>query len=418
MRNGILYNVSGDDRRQLLFDSIASVRRHEPRLPVHVVTDVPLDVPFTWVRGRPGPGRWFYSTQSPRFSPFDLTLFLSSEMQLQRAIDPLESLLADDDLAMRHHPQVRTLGELAAHGRMMRALPPQEQAIMMDLAARNPDAPFFDTRILIFCKSNEALRLFDAWHEEWLKFEGSEQTALARALDRVAARVRLLPDDFGPGPPHPPRAGDKLVHFSQIADRPGELALTPQHKAFVAFRRAVQRGLCSPQQYVALGALIVKMRPVNFLVFGCGADSLLWGTLNIGGRTRFVESNPDYAKAAEDAGLEVVRFDYHSRRGHWAPTALHASPGFMNETAWDIIFVDGPAGFTPEQPGRELPILWAANNPNKPAVVVHDFDRVWERSCCGRYLGKPDFWLHGSDNRPQEMAFWLRGRAEIFEMLD
>jgi glucuronoxylan 4-O-methyltransferase len=64
-------------------------------------------------------------------------------------------------------------------------------------------------------------------------------------------------------------------------------------------------------------------------------------------------------------------------------------PAGLAETAWDTIFVDGPAGFDDDSPGRMKSICTAAalaRRHGRGEVIVHDCDREVERRCCDRFF--------------------------------
>jgi len=414
MSSGILYVPSGDDRYQLLFDSIATIARHEPELPVHAISDAPLDVAFNWVRRRPGLETGIYNTRIGEFSPFEQTLYLSQAMRFNSKIGSLESILGECDLAMAPDARFSTLRSLAEHATLTQTYPEEEVAMVRELAVRAPDAPYFSTSAIFFRKTETVKQLFDVWREEWLRFGGQIQPALARALNRNSVRIKMLPSDIayipGSNENSSTSSSAKIIHYSAL-DPHMVPPLAPPHRTFAAFNQAVRHGLCSGEQYETIGRIIVAMRPLKLLVFGCGADSSLWVALNKG-RTRFIESDPKYVKRARDEGLEVIEHTFPTFRGQPVLASLKTPPPFMREIAWDAVFIDAPPGFSPRQPGRELPICWTSQLNNKPLVIVHDYERLWERAWTDRYLGPADLCIRGSAQKPQELAIWLRDRIK------
>jgi hypothetical protein len=414
MTNGVLYVSSADDRRQLLFDSLVTIKRFEPEIPIYAISDVPLDVPFLWVHRRPGSAS-IYKSKMLELSPYDCSLYLSDEMRLTDSVGSIDSILGDCDLAMTRDPRHPTLGRLIANGDAMQMFSPEERAAMHKLGSDGPEVPYLSTNVIFLRKTPNARLLFAAWQEEWLRFEHQEQAALARALHRCTARVRILPEEFNYIPANVPATTadskpKKIVHFTSL-DLRSIPPLAPPHRTFSAFNQAVQHGLCTGDQYEMLGRLILNLRPISLLIFGCGADSEFWASLNTG-QTRFVESNQKYADIATNAGLDVVRHSFPTRRGQPASPEHKSLPLFMRDRTWDLVFIDGPPGYALDQPGRELPISWASQLQTQPIIVMHDFERSWERFCADRYIGAPDLWLAGTPHRPQEMAFWLRNRIK------
>ena len=184
---------------------------------------------------------------------------------------------------------------------------------------------------------------------------------------------------------------------------------------------------------------------VNFLIFGTGHDSKFWTRMNSGGRTVFLEDNPVWVKV--DQSLEVYEVKYFSAPmsryeelphcGAWlhrphaaalpSPSSERNSssssnamdgnvttrrmqppssrelrvgglpPGLLTNTTWDVILVDGPAGWGGDSPGRMAALSLVAElleqqqrkNPcRRVDVLVHDFERPCE-SAWSRALFEP-----------------------------
>ena len=61
----------------------------------------------------------------------------------------------------------------------------------------------------------------------------------------------------------------------------------------------------------------------------------------------------------------------------------------IGSTRWDIILIDGPAGYEPDKPGRSLPIYWAHKYSDPHThIFVDDYERPLEREYCDFFLGK------------------------------
>ncbi|KAF6159683.1 hypothetical protein GIB67_029941 [Kingdonia uniflora] len=168
----------------------------------------------------------------------------------------------------------------------------------------------------------------------------------------------------------------------------------------------------TPQQTIkeiSVTSNILQVKsPCNFLVFGLGHDSLMWSSLNHGGRTIFLDEDKSWIEkinqqfptlesyhvvydskvhraeelmkvGKEDEQCRVVDNARHSK----CPLALKSMPNEVYEIEWDLIMVDAPTGFYEEAPGRMSAIytagLIARNRENgETDVFVHDVDRFVE----------------------------------------
>ncbi|PIA40960.1 hypothetical protein AQUCO_02300023v1 [Aquilegia coerulea] len=153
--------------------------------------------------------------------------------------------------------------------------------------------------------------------------------------------------------------------------------------------------------------VLQKKSPCNFLVFGLGHDSLMWASLNHGGRTVFLEEDKSWIEQIRYRfpTLESYHVVYDSKvhqaddlmntgkakectvvsdpRYSKCQLALKTIPNEIYEIEWDLIMVDAPTGFHENAPGRMSAIYTAgmmARNREygETDVFVHDVDRVVE----------------------------------------
>jgi uncharacterized protein (TIGR01627 family) len=141
----------------------------------------------------------------------------------------------------------------------------------------------------------------------------------------------------------------------------------------------------------------IRERPgCALLVFGCGNDSPFWEKVNRGGTTAFLEDNPRWVSNARAAlaTATVHSVQYGTRLAEWprlldSPSELAMDlPVELDSRRWDVILVDGPAGYDDTQPGR-MKSIYAASRLVAAGgrVFVHDCDRPAERAFTSRYLG-------------------------------
>ncbi|KAF7802417.1 glucuronoxylan 4-O-methyltransferase 1-like [Senna tora] len=153
--------------------------------------------------------------------------------------------------------------------------------------------------------------------------------------------------------------------------------------------------------------VLEKKSPCNFLVFGLGHDSLMWSSLNHGGRTVFLEEDEAWIEQIKHRFpmLESYHVSYESKvneaeklmeigrgsecrrvrdpRHSMCPLALKGFPREVYETKWDLIMVDAPTGYHEDAPGRMTAIYTAgmmARNIDRGEidVFVHDVNREVE----------------------------------------
>jgi len=390
-QDGVLILSTGSQRRQWLWNAIASVRRHRPDLGIHVLSDVPVDVPSTWVCAKTGHASRYYKTQMHRLSPFPgITLFMDDDTVMHKPMPDFGAILGGADLAMAQEAQCRTIAHLCKesprNGWTLRV----EREATAEVCP--PDMPHYNSGVLLFSRSPAAMDALDAWHEEWLRFRHVDQPSLCRALHRSSAAINLLDSklfncrtDW-----HNRHQADPYVFHFRIKGHENwyhenHQPAAAKHAAYCAFSTAVNHGQWTREQYEAAGKLIYAAAPMRLLVWGCRHDSAFWQAINRGGRTLFVEHDRQWAERARRAGCDVITATLPTRRGIGATETPR--PAGLREF-WDAVVIDAPPGYSADSPGRELPIRWAAGS-GAGLIAVHDYDREWERACCDRYLGPP-----------------------------
>ncbi|KAF9603554.1 hypothetical protein IFM89_037053 [Coptis chinensis] len=134
----------------------------------------------------------------------------------------------------------------------------------------------------------------------------------------------------------------------------------------------------TPQQTLSeisvTSQVLQKKSPCNFLVFGLGHDSLMWASLNHGGRTVFLEEDKSWIEQIRYGfpTLESYHVVYDSKvhqadelmkigkgeecrvvtdpRSSKCQLALKTIPNEVYEIEWDLIMVDAPTGFHENAP--------------------------------------------------------------------
>ncbi|CAF2064106.1 unnamed protein product [Brassica oleracea] len=219
----------------------------------------------------------------------------------------------------------------------------------------------------------------------------SYQSAPAKTIQISSSSTRTKeqsPDSVSCGK-IPPSLADALIHYAASN-------VTPQQTL---------------SEISVTKKVLDKTSPCNFLVFGLGHDSLMWASLNHGGRTIFLDEDESWIRqiAEKFPSLESYHVRYETKlrdaaalmsaarnreecrlgasmdlRVSKCELALKGLPEVVYEMEWNLIMVDAPTGFHEEAPGRMSAIYTAgmiARSRGKgetTAVFVHDVDRTVE----------------------------------------
>ena len=131
------------------------------------------------------------------------------------------------------------------------------------------------------------------------------------------------------------------------------------------------------------------------MIFGLGNDSLFWRRLNKGGVTVFLEDDRDWHQKVirRSKDLTVFMVNYDTKITDWrmfleAPSLLHMPlPDPVEKERWDVILVDGPAGWNDQTPGRMKSIFLSSRlAADSGDVFVHDCNREVENAYCNVFL--------------------------------
>ncbi|CAN7118207.1 unnamed protein product [Brassica rapa subsp. narinosa] len=173
----------------------------------------------------------------------------------------------------------------------------------------------------------------------------------------------------------------------------------------------------------AVSAVINSKGPsCNLLVFGLSHESLLWRSVNLKGRTVFVDENSYAVSKFEQNNPGVEAYDvvystkvsqagkllgYYKTRPECRPVqnllfsdcklGINDLPNFVYEIEWDVILIDGPRGYAGDSPGRMAPIFTSAvlakskdsgkkKKKKTTDVFVHEFGRKLERVYSEEFL--------------------------------
>ena len=138
----------------------------------------------------------------------------------------------------------------------------------------------------------------------------------------------------------------------------------------------------------------------KLLVFGLGYDSELWHNSTIG-NTFFVENNIEYINLNKNIIPEanIIFYDFEGitvskSKNIINNNSLLSTDSFMipqkllDSAPYDIILIDGPAGYDNDKIGRLLPIYWSQKYLSKSGTIIYidDCKRPLESACINKYF--------------------------------
>ncbi len=197
-RRGVLYVASGDFSYLMhAACSILSLRDNGYDGPISILTDfkpaqlrglkkydvqcIPVEIPKNARR----PSRWI-KTQLASFSPYKQTLAIDADTVILRPIDGIRRFLSKGPVcaAMDRNQTLATVN----HGR--------HEEFLYTIRRHPTTVPHYNTGILLWRKSKKADKLFEEWHNEWLRFGDIDQLAFIRAVQNTGIKPAKLPLKF------------------------------------------------------------------------------------------------------------------------------------------------------------------------------------------------------------------------------
>lgn len=131
----------------------------------------------------------------------------------------------------------------------------------------------------------------------------------------------------------------------------------------------------------------------KMLVFGLGYDSKMW--FNGNKNTYFVEDNEEYIKLNENdiPSENIIFYNYNTTvkdSFKMSDKDIYSVPiptKIIELSPFDIILIDGPAGYNSEQPGRLLPCYFSNLVSRKGSIVyIDDSSRPLETYCINKFF--------------------------------
>uniref|UniRef100_A0A6C0EF72 Uncharacterized protein n=1 Tax=viral metagenome TaxID=1070528 RepID=A0A6C0EF72_9ZZZZ len=134
-------------------------------------------------------------------------------------------------------------------------------------------------------------------------------------------------------------------------------------------------------------------KDTKFLVYGLGYDSKMW--FNGNKNTFFVEDNDFYIELNKDIPkTNIIKYDYKDITVKKSMTmtddeinTYDIPQKLLDESPFDIILIDGPAGYEEDKFGRLLPFHWCSKLAKKDTIIyADDCKRELEKYCIDKYF--------------------------------
>jgi hypothetical protein len=217
---GIIYVATGHRYVAEAVESLVTLRRTNPGLPAALVTDA-VSPPGDWEQVMPlaDPTHSFRDKLHMRRSPWELTLFLDTDIYVAANIGLLFDLLADFDIISHQL--------FEGHDYELEGV---------------PDAfPEFNTGVIGFRRSPEVQAFFDSWamwYDRYAPAVVADQQSFRKALYHSRLRHSVLPPEynFRPLATNFAITDLRIIHGRPLADMPAlkeKIDVNLVHRAFV-----------------------------------------------------------------------------------------------------------------------------------------------------------------------------------------
>lgn len=159
---------------------------------------------------------------------------------------------------------------------------------------------------------------------------------------------------------------------------------------------ASTKGLLTVNEYTCI-AKEVEKASCNMLIFGLGSRNNLWRDLNPNGLTVYLDESSETIRKTKKWQPKVQAFHvkYDTQLKDWGKLLKNPNellldlPAIVDQTNWDIIFVNEPSNTSPLSTGRMKSIYTASYLAGKSkgcSVFVNDCHLIVESTYCDKFL--------------------------------
>lgn len=209
---GILYIAYGEKAIANVENAITILRKFNKSIQVAVISDKKVKGCNQWIEHEDtDPGARSIKTRMYQLSPFDQTLFMDADTELQCDPAPVFKLLSFVDMAMAQDP-VRMFKDNS-----WQAIDKGERATTIK-ETNGAGFLYYNTGVILFNKNERVERLMKAWHEEWKRWKRQDQPAMFRAMQKNPVRLATLRRPFNT---HHKNLAKFVYHAHRRASRDG-----------------------------------------------------------------------------------------------------------------------------------------------------------------------------------------------------
>lgn len=179
---GVVYVAYGEPAKAAAARGIKTLKRHHPDWPVTVIGEQVAhaqQLPFASIDTL---GRWA-KLNIDLLSPYDPTLYLDADTLVEQSIQPLFEIIEDGwDMAIiaSKYQTAQWLHHIGSEERITTTR--EMGGMVLQLGGG----------VFSFRRNVRTARFFKFWREEWRRWQGQDQGALIRALQRAPLKVWYL----------------------------------------------------------------------------------------------------------------------------------------------------------------------------------------------------------------------------------
>jgi hypothetical protein len=209
---GIVYVAYGEKALRSVRNAIAILRRFNKTLPVCVISEEKVPGCDMWIQHEDKDlGARAIKTRVYFLTPYEQTLYMDADTEVQCDPEPYFRLLKDVDMVMGQDP-VRIF-----KNNRWQALDQSEiQATIKE--TDGGEMLYYNSGVILFEKNVRVEALMRQWHTEWKRWKKQDQPALLRALYRCPVRIATMRNAFNT---HQKSLAKFVYHAHRTASRQG-----------------------------------------------------------------------------------------------------------------------------------------------------------------------------------------------------